>query len=314
MTYLMLLVGLALLAGGGELLVRGAVGLARRFGVSPLMVGLTVVAFGTSMPEMVVSVDAALRGSPGIAIGNIVGSNIFNVFAILGLAALIFPVVCSRRAITRDVTVVVLASLLLTGLMFTGHLSRLMGYVFIALLLANIVFTFRQERGHAHADDDTKPLALPMALGCIAVGLGLLAFGANLLVTNAIEIAKAMSVSDTVIGLTIVAAGTSLPEVAASVVAAFRKQADIAFGNIVGSNAFNILGILGVTAVVSPIPVPMEMLKLDVWVMIAAAAAMFLPLLTGYKIGRTMGVFFLGAYVVYVLWLLGINGVGPLAA
>jgi len=261
MTLLLFIAGLAALVVGAELLVRGASKLALSFGISPLVVGLTIVAFGTSAPEMAVSVGAVLDGKTDIAVGNVVGSNIFNVLFILGLSALITPLVVNVQLIRQEVPIMIGASLLLLVLALDGRIGMAEGAFLFALLLAYTVFLVLQSRAETQAARDEyageyKPAApggwdsrLPVQLLLIVVGLGLLVLGADWLVTSAVTFAKALGVSDVVIGLTIVAAGTSMPEVAASVTAAFKGERDIAVGNVVGSGTFNILGCVGLSGI-----------------------------------------------------------------
>ena len=316
MTILFLLLGLVLLVAGGELLVRGAVQLAQKFRISPLLIGLTLVGFGTSTPELVTSLQAAFAGSPGIAVGNVVGSNVANILLILGITALIFPVVVAKETFKRDGVVLAICTLMCLGAVLYGQLTPILGAVFVAALAGYILFAFRQERQtNAAADaaagmvnDAPKPSFPGIALDLLFVigGLALTILGARFLVTSAIDIARDFNVSETVIGLTIVAVGTSLPELVTSVMAALRKHSDIAFGNIVGSNIYNILGILGVTAMVKPILVPPQIASLDIWVMIGATVLLFLTATSRWRIGRVEGGIMLAAYVAYSVWL-GLN-------
>ncbi|MBK8208572.1 MAG: calcium/sodium antiporter [Rhodospirillales bacterium] len=313
MIYLELLGGLALLVAGAELLVRGSVGIARRLGVSPLLIGLTLVGFGTSSPELVASVTAALKGSPGIAVGNVVGSNICNLLLILGLSALFAPLAITRAAFLRDGPVLMAASVALVGVCLLGDLPRWVGVVFLVLLTAYIVWCYLTEKQEApaaalvHEQEaaSVPPLGGSLAMGIAAAlaGLLLLVAGAYLLVGGAIELARDFGVSETIIGLTVVAIGTSLPELATSVVAAARGQSDVAFGNVVGSSIYNILGILGVTALVQPIPIPMEIVAFDIWVMLGSAVLLVMFAMTGWRINRWEGGVFLAAYGVYIAWL-----------
>ena len=315
----MFLAGLVALVAGAELLVRGASKLALSFGISPLVVGLTIVAFGTSAPEVAVSVGAVLGGRTDIAIGNVVGSNIFNVLFILGLSAVITPLVVNIQLIRQEVPIMVGASLLLLALTLDGGLSMLESALLFGLLLAYTVFLVRQSRAETQAAQDefaaeAKPAApgawdsrLPVQLALIASGLGLLVLGSQWLVDAAVVFAKALGVSDLVIGLTIVAAGTSMPEVATSITAAIKGERDIAVGNVVGSNTFNILGCLGLSGlftgsgglVMSP-----ALLNFDIWVMIAVALACLPVFLTGREIARWEGAVFLGYYAAYVAYLI----------
>ena len=305
---LSLIIGLVLLAVGGDVLVRGAVGAARRFGVSPLLIGLTLVGFGTSTPELVTSVQAALAGSPGIAIGNVIGSNIANILLILAVAALIAPFAVSPATFRRDGAVVVGAAALLVLVCLAGTVTLVWGLGFLAALVAYLVFSVRQDR---RADAPTEatladgPPAPPLWRSfAFAVG-GIVAtiFGARLLVSGAIELAQGLGVSETVIGLTIVAVGTSLPELVTSVTAALKRQSDIAFGNVLGSNVFNVLFILGATSLVRPIEVPAEVVRVDVWVMLAATLALAVAAITGWRITRAEGAVLLAGYAAYLGWL-----------
>lgn len=311
MIFVFLVLGLVLLVAGGELLVKGAVKLAQRFSISPLLIGLTLVGFGTSTPELVTSLQAAFAGSPGIAIGNVVGSNIANVLFILGTAALIFPIAVGKETFRRDGFVLASATLLCLGAVLLGSFTRWMGVIFVFALAAYILFAFQQDRRASapattgEANHGTVPSAGAIALDLVlvAVGLGMTMLGARFLVSGAIDLARMFSLSETIIGLTIVAVGTSLPELVTSVMASLRKQGDIAFGNIVGSNIYNILGILGVTAIVKPIAVPAEIIHLDIWVMLAATVLLFIAAVSSWRIGRTEGGFMLLAYAAYVTWL-----------
>ncbi len=316
MTILLLIVGLVFLVAGGELLVRGAVQLAQKFRISPLLIGLTLVGFGTSTPELVTSLQAAFAGSPGIAVGNVVGSNTANILLILGITALIFPVSVARDTFRRDGVVLGLSTLMCLGAVMYGQLTPLLGAIFVASLAGYIIYAFRQERQSNAAADAAAGIATSApgpSLGGIALdlvfvigGLTLTILGARFLVTSAIDIARDFNVSETVIGLTIVAVGTSLPELVTSVMAALRKHSDIAFGNIVGSNIYNVFGILGVTAIIKPIDVPPQIASLDIWVMLAATVLLFITATSRWRIGRVEGGIMLAAYVAYSIWL-GMN-------
>ena len=299
MAVLFLLAGFALLVAGGEALVRGSVALATRFGMSPLLIGLTLVGFGTSVPELVTSLDAALSGLPGIAVGNVVGSNIANVLLILGVAAAIAPVAVAPATLRRDGTAMALATLAGIAVILVGELSRAAGALLVAALLVYLVLAYRT----GGADDGevvARPLPVPLALLLAVGGIGITVLGAGLAVDAAVEIAEALGVSRTVIGLTVVAVGTSLPELVASAVAAYRGQGDIALGNVLGSNIYNILGILGVTALVQPIAVPPEIATLDVWVMTGAAALMLAFAAFAGRITRGAGALFVALYAGYL--------------
>ena len=299
MDYILLLLGLIGLFAGGEALVRGAVGIAQRLAMSPLLIGLTVVGFGTSTPELLVSVDAALRGVPDIAIGNVVGSNIGNILLIVGLSALVWPIRVSRGTLRRDLAVMLAAAVVLMPLFWSGMLGRPAGLVLVVALLAYLAWAWlAQGEPEAEAMATSRPLW--RSLIWVLLGLAALMLGARWLVDGAVAIARTYGVSEAFIGLTIVAVGTSLPELATSIIAALRRQSEIAIGNIVGSNIFNVLGILGVTALVAPIPVAGRFLSFDVPVMIGASLALAALLLLRPGIGRVTGVALLLAYAAYV--------------
>lgn len=319
MNALMFLGGLALLVIGANALVRGASRLALSLGISPLVVGLTIVAFGTSAPEMAVSVGAVLDGKTDIAIGNVVGSNIFNVLFILGISALIAPLVVNIQLIRQEVPIMLGASALLLAFALDAELSALEGGFLFALLLAYTVFLIRQSRRETQAANDEFAEALRPAqadgwdrhwaaqLGLIAAGLAALVLGSDFLVEASVELARAIGVSDLVIGLTIVAAGTGMPEVATSLAAALKGERDIAVGNVVGSSTFNILGCLGLAGLVSGnagLVVAPSLLAFDIWVMLAVALACLPVFMTGREIARWEGGIFLGYYLAYVAYLI----------
>lgn len=307
--------GLALLIAGAELLVRGASRLAAAFGISPLVIGLTVVAFGTSSPELAISVQSSLAGQSDIALGNVVGSNIFNVLFILGLSAVITPLLVAQQLVRLDVPVMIGVSLLVLGLGLDGALNRLEGGLLATGLLGYMLFLIRQSRRESQAVQTEYAQEFGAAtsagrgrlinLALVAGGLGLLVLGSRWLVTGAVAFAQALGVSELVIGLTLVAAGTSMPEVATSLIAAVRGQRDIAVGNVVGSNIFNLLGVLGLTAVVAPggVPVSDAVLNFDLPVMIAVAVACLPIFLSGHLIARWEGFVFLGYYAAYTAYL-----------
>ena len=319
MTILMFFGGLILLVIGASTLVRGASKLALSFGISPLVVGLTIVAFGTSAPEVAVSVGAVLEGKTDIAIGNVVGSNIFNVLFILGISALIAPLVVNIQLIRQEVPIMIGASLLLLALSLDGQLSFLNGAFLFALMVSYTVFLIVQSRRETQAAKDEFADAIAPVeagawdshwaaqIGLIAAGLVALVFGSEYLVQASVSFAKAMGVSDLVIGLTIVAAGTSMPEVATSITAAIKGERDIAVGNVVGSNTFNILGCLGISGMVSGdlgLAIAPSLLAFDVWVMLAVALACLPVFISGREIARWEGGVFLGYYVAYVAYLI----------
>lgn len=308
MMYLMVAGGLVLLLIGGEALVRAAVALANRLGVSKLVIGLTVVAFGTSAPELLVCVQAVLNGAPDIAIGNIVGSNIANVLLVVGAPALIAPFFCDRDAMRREGVVMVAATLLFMVLAALDMISFWPGLIMLLLLFAFLYSAYRSARktGGADVTEEVDELSegIPDSLWVMALLLGLgmvgLLIGSNLLVEGAREIALAIGLSETAIGITLVALGTSLPELATSLVAAVRRHGDMAIGNVIGSNLFNILGIMGITAMVAPVPVAAQIVEFDLWVMLAAALVLFPLALMRIPVGRVAGIALLVAYGAYV--------------
>jgi cation:H+ antiporter len=271
------------------------------------------VGFGTSTPELVTSIEAALVGSPGIAVGNVVGSNIANILLILGVAAVIGPIACDPAAFRRDGTVLALSAVIGGALILWGEVGRLAGLVLIALLVLYTVVTLVRERRRPDAAAavyqqeadfiDGKRVNLGLAIGLAAAGIGGTIFGAQLLIDGATSLARALGVAEEIIGLTLVAVGTSLPELATSVMAALRRQADVAFGNVVGSNIYNILFILGATALVEPLAVPARIAAQDLWVMLGATALMAVFAMTDRRIVRWEGGVFLALYAGYIGWL-----------
>lgn len=308
--YTLIAAGLFLLAFGAELLLHGAVALALRLKVSPLLVGLTIVAWGTSAPELLVSVNASMNGNYGLAVGNVVGSNIFNILGILGVAALISPMVVPARAIWRDgLFALAAAGLFAWVALRMPEMGFDEGVLFLGVLAAIAVFSYGQESARtAEGEGPAMPElqhSVLLDLVYVALGLGLLVFGADMLVHGSIAVARSFDISETVIGLTLVAAGTSLPELATSVVAALRGRASISFGNVTGSNIYNVLGILGVAALLGPVKIGEGIASTDMWVMVGATLLLFLPALTGYRIGRLYGLVLIAAYVAYVAYLFG---------
>ena len=328
-TFLLLAGGLVLLITGGEFLVRGSVRLAERFGMSPLLIGLTLVGFGTSTPELVTSVQAAIAGSPGHAVGNIVGSNIANILFILGLSALITPIKVGPSALRRDGVIVLLTAAVFVIVSSFWSLDRLVGVVFFGGLVSYIVYAYRQEKvvpatateGHtaafekAEAHDEgvdhhrktparSARMDIAVSAGIAVAGLALVVVGGGLLVDGAIRLARGFGISESVIGLTIVAVGTSMPELVTSVVAAIRKHSDVALGNVLGSNIYNTLGIGGVTALISPTDVPAQIVRFDNPVMILVSVLLLVFAWTGNRIGRREGGALVLGYVAYVatLW------------
>lgn len=321
---LVLFVGLILLIAGGDLLVRGAVRIAERLRLSPMLIGLTVVGMGTSMPELAASVKASLAGSPGIAIGNIVGSNIANALLILGIAALIAPIAVKTRALWRDGGVGTLAALALLAAGATVGLSREAGFAFLIAMAGYVYYAFRQERvGAPHsaaydravAMENVDPSLVPqthpggklsVAVLLFLAGLALVVGGGTLLVDAAIAMAKVLGVSEEIIGLTIVAVGTSFPELVTSAVAAYRKQGDIALGNVLGSNIYNILFIGGVTGVVAPTAVPAGIMAFDLWFLVALSVIVMLLALSGGRLSRKEGIALIAAYLAYTAYTVGL--------
>ena len=314
-------VGLVALILGAELLVRGASRLALAVGISPLVVGLTVVAAGTSSPELAVSVQSAWSGQVDIALGNVVGSNIFNVLFILGVSAMITPLLVHEQLVRREVPLMIAVSLLLWALAADGAIGRIDGIVLAGLLTAYTVVVIRASRRETAQrqsnDEESNGAAadgIPpgdgghwtIQLACIAAGLVLLVLGSQWLVEAAVGFARALGVSELVIGLTLIAAGTSLPEVATSITAAVRGQRDIAVGNVVGSNVFNILGVLGASAIVSPagLSVAPSMAVFDLPVMVVVALACLPVFFTGHVIARWEGALFFAYYLAYTAYLI----------
>jgi len=308
--------GIALLAAGGESLVRGSAALARLARVTPAVIGLTIVSMGTSLPELVVSLFASLGGNPDVAVGNVVGSNIFNVGAILGIAALLSPLVVHGTAVRLEWPFMFVASFVALLLARDGVVDRLEGTFFVVSLLFFTVYVIRVARNEVRQGEEAElaleveartrlrrmqSVALNVVL--VAFGITLLVAGARLLISGAVALAELAGMSQRIIGLTIVAAGTSLPELAASIVAALRKHTEIAIANIIGSNIFNILGILGTTAVIAPVPVTEQIARIDMWWMLAFSAALLPMMRIGLRIGRADAIVLLSGYGLY-LWLL----------
>jgi len=311
-TALTILVGLALLSIGAEALVRGSAALALRLGITPLVVGLTVVAFGTSSPELVVSVKASLDDNGAIALGNVVGSNICNIALILGVAALIKPVRIEAQVIRREIPILIFASILLWAMLAGGELQRWMGLLLTVGLVAYIAFSYggaRAEKNEAVRDEFAEALPAPEARRAwvdvlfVLVGLAMLLLGANLFVDGAVAVAERFGVSQAIIGLTIVAVGTSLPELATSIVAAFKGEGDIAVGNAVGSSIFNILCILGVAALIRPMATT-GISMVDLAVMTACAVLVMPMMRSGFCLNRWEGIFLLAVYVGYLYYVI----------
>jgi cation:H+ antiporter len=308
--FLLTVLGLGILLVGGELTLRGAIGLAKLLGVSAAMIGLTVVAFGTSAPELVVSLEATLDGSPDIAIGNVIGSNIANILLVLGVGALIAPLICDPGAVRRDGTAMMASMVLLVVLGLTGVINAWQGALMIVALIGFITWSYRVDRRngtavaelHAREVEETTgvPTATWLVLLYLVLGLVALVGGAKLLVDGAIGVARAAGISESVIALSLVAVGTSLPELAATAVAACRRHTDVAVGNVLGSNLFNVMLILGTASMVAPMPIAEEFVRVDLWVMLGAGIVLLPVMITGWKISRNEGILLLMLYVAYI--------------
>ena len=306
-----LIFGLALLVGAGDALVRGAVALSLRWDIPPIIISATVVAFGTSAPELLISIEAALEGVPGIALGNVVGSNIANVLMVLGVPALIAPLAGCGSDAHRNLYFMIAATLAFSVLVLTGTLYWWAGLILFGLALIMVWDSLRMGMAAAQAGEDLSeelaeledvdPNMAPWKLwGLILSGVILLPLGADLLIEGAEGIALRIGMSETVIGLTLVAIGTSLPELATTVMAAIRRQTDVAIGNVLGSNIFNVTAVIGAAAFFAPLPVPEVILSRDLWVMIGASALLVPFVLLCRPIGRIPGAIFLGLYIGYI--------------
>lgn len=317
MVLLQFIGGLALLVVGAEIMVRGAARLAAALGVSALVIGLTVVAFGTSSPELAVSLQSSFQGQGGIALGNVVGSNIFNILLILGLSATIIPLVVDQQLVRLDVPLMIGVSILAYIFMLDGGIVAWEGGILFAGVISYTIYLIRESRRQSAAikaeyeqefgdkSRDHTPAMWLFNIGLVLGGFAMLIFGSRFLVASAISIAQVFGVSDVVIGLTVVAAGTSMPEVATSVVAAVRGERDIAVGNVIGSNLFNILAVLGLTGLLAPggVPVPDSTLAFDVPFMVIVAVACLPIFFTGNRIARWEGLLFLAYYAAYTIYL-----------
>jgi len=309
MSVLLVIGGLLLLVGGGELLVRGAVGLASVLGVSPLVIGLTVVAFGTSAPELVVSLQAVFTGHPDIVLGNVVGSNIANILLIVGAAAALKSITISPGLVRRDGSLVLVATVGFAGICLLGSIGWVAGGAMVLVLIGYTVWSFWAARRRAptvepeaDADEDASGASagVMIALAFTAFGIGGVVVGASLLIDGAVDIARWAGLSEAVIGLTLIAFGTSLPELATAGMAALRGHSDLAVGNALGSNLFNMLAIAGVTAIVTPVPVPPELLRFDLWVMIGVTVALLIMMTTERRVSRAEGGLLMTGYAVYI--------------
>lgn len=304
---LQIIVGLLMLVAGGEALVRGAVSIAKRAGIPVIIIGLTIVSLGTSAPEMVISILATLGGHPDIALGNVIGSNIANILLVLGVTALVYPVATNPDVTKRDGILMMLVSVILLMFMFEGEVGRVDGIIFLIIMTGYLVNMFMRARNQndpeiieEFEEETSFNYSLPLSLVLVAAGIGLLVIGADILVSGASDFARILGVSEGVIGATIVAVGTSAPELVTCVVAAYRKHSDIAVGNVVGSNLFNILAVLGVAAVTNPISVSEQFLDVDIWVMLVASTLLIPLMMSGKRISRTEGGVMFVWYALYI--------------
>ena len=304
--------GLVLLFLGGELLLRGAVAIALRLGLSPMLIGLTIVALATSMPELLVTVTAGLEGVTDVGIGNVIGSNVANILLILGVAAVLKPIKSEPKTILRDTIAMILATAVFIVYALFGEVGFLQGTAMLGILIIYLFLSYRLERQKGSSGDDVemldevgkRPCSLPVALILLAVGLGGLCLGSQFLIEGAVDLAKAAGVSDTVIGITLVAIGTSLPELATAIVAGLRGHSDVALGNVLGSNIMNILLIVGILAIITPFHMAPAVIRVDMWIM-AAVSVLLLPVLViGKGINRAEGVFFLLLYAGFIAYQL----------
>ncbi len=307
--FLKLFGGFVYLLMGGDLLVRGALGLARESKIPPMIVGLTVVAMGTSAPELMVSSFSALSGYPGIAIGNVVGSNIANVLLVIGIPVLIHPISCAQDGLGKQTSLMIAVSLLFIILCFVEPINFWMGLMLVFILICFLVATTRGAAVMPGLEDAEEELERVLGMPgtrtnitlFIVLGIVALPLGADLVVEGAAGLASSWGVSEAVIGLSLIALATSLPELSTTVVAAFHRSSDVAIGNVVGSNLFNILAILGITAMLVPIPVDPAFRQFDLWVMFAASILLWIYVLAKATIGRVSGVLFLAGYIAYIV-------------
>lgn len=307
---LWLLLGLVFLTVGGETLVRGALSAAKRLGVSPLLAGLVIVGFGTSAPELVVSVKAAFDQQPDIALGNVIGSNIANILLILGVGALIVPLTVHKKSLRRDGASMLAATLLFLVLANIGGLNWIDGILLLSCLAAYLAWAYRSERaeevshpGETHVDMEEMnkpPLGTGLTIVFLLGGLASLLLGADRFLSGAIGLGQMFGVPEAIIGLTVVAVGTSLPELAVSIVAAIRRHNDVAVGNVLGSNIFNLLSILGVASLLQPLPIQGRLASIDQWFMLAVSVLLLLFLMFGLRLSRLKGAVLLGTYALYV--------------
>ncbi len=302
---LLTFLGLVLLLAGGDMVVRGAIRLSRHLDVSPLLVGITVVGFGTSLPELAVCIDAVLRASPGLAIGNVIGSNIANTLLILGIAAAICPVVVDVRELAWDNVALIGTTALFTGAgIFAGRLEWWHGVILVATLGGYIVMAVRRGNGVEYPETGviwTRTNASARIVATSVCGFAAILVGAELLVRGAVGLSFQLGVPEEVIGLTVVAIGTSLPEITTAVIAAWRKNTQLCLGNVIGSNLFNISGIAAITSLIAPMPFSPRMVGFDLWVLVATTALISLVMIMGRKINRPAGIALVAAYFAYIV-------------
>jgi cation:H+ antiporter len=312
MAYVQVVAGLVLLVFAGDYLVRGSVSLARRAGISKLVIGLTIVAFGTSAPELVVGIDAVLKDAPTLALGNVVGSNIANVLLVVGLPAMIAPMKCCAPRLGRNLMIMIAASIIFIAMAFEGAFHWQQGVIMLTLLLLFLLYSAMRRKqcpkeAAAEMEEmeelNQKPDGYPLATAMVFFGLAGLIFGADMLVIGSVEIARNFGVSEAVIGLTLVALGTSLPELMTALMAAIRGHCDVAVGNVIGSNIFNTLGIIGVSSLVGEIPVPESFLRVDLWVMLGAALLLVPFTRLRSQVGKMSGFAMFSLYIGYIVYL-----------
>ncbi|MCH7408794.1 calcium/sodium antiporter [Belliella sp. DSM 111904] len=306
MVYIILVSGLIILLVGGKFLVDGASSVALKFGLSPGLIGLTVVAFGTSAPELLVSINAAIKGTSDIAIGNVVGSNIANISLVLGISTILYPIILPKSVLKLDYLFALIATLLFYLISLNLEISRIEGIILTVLLVVINIYIYQKLKGVDQIEEitDQKPKNGIMSIGLLVLGVVGLYFGSDMFVDSAVEISRVFGVSERVIGVTVIAIGTSLPELTTSVIAAINKKTDIAIGNILGSNMMNVFGIIGITAIVQPIPVSDVFLKQDYLWMIGLTLLLFPILKTKLKVSRIEGGILLLAYMIYMITIL----------
>lgn len=308
MVYLLLILGLVILLAGGKFLVDGASALAAKFGLSAGLIGLTVVAFGTSAPELLVSINAAIKGNSDIALGNVIGSNISNISLVLGISAIVYPISIYKSVLKTDYLATLLSAILFYLLAYNGLISRIEGLILFVLLIALNIYFFKKLRiAEEDINEDViklKVQSLFKSVGLLLIGIAGLYFGSDMLVDSAVEISKMFGVSERIIGVTVIAIGTSLPELVTSIIAALKKETDIAIGNILGSNIMNILAIIGITSLISPINVSEVFIKQDFLWMLGLTALLFPILRSRLIISRLEGALLIAVYGAYLFMIL----------